>query len=199
MSEINQPKGSKCRYCHPFVGEDDIEFHCVADGWEDENVKNVSRKDCENCSKFRSKYIEYPITVNSVETEDIKPYSLGHECGAICEIRPCGKGYKDKSYLGIYLGELPICISASYDPNTGVLKNRAVNNPAIFVPELKKIIYGCESWWREIQSVEDFAGISNEDIENTWYLKMLAKGNYIFLGAHEQTKEEEKSDVSFVR
>lgn len=174
MLENNQSKRSRCRYCHSSISKNCNEFHCIVNGWEDENVKNVSRKDCEDCNKFSSRYIEYPITVNSIETEDIKPYSFGHECGAICEIRPCGEEYENKSYLGIYLGELPISISVSYDPNTGVLKNRAVNNPAIFVPELKKIIYGCESWWREIHSAEDFAGISNEDIENTWYLKMLA-------------------------
>ena len=126
------------------------------------NVKNVSRKDCENCSKFSSRYIEYPITVNGIESEEIKP---------------CGEEYENKSYLGIYLGELPISISASYDEDTGILRNRAVNNPAIFVPELKRIIYGYESWWREIESAEDVKGISDEDedIENTWYVGLLKK------------------------
>lgn len=151
------------------------EFHCIVDGWENENVKNVSREDCENCSKFSSRYIEYPIIVNEIESEEIKPYTLGYECGTLCEIRPCGEEYENKSYLGIYLGELPITIATSYDKDTGVLKNRAVNNPAIFVPELKKIIYGCESWWREIESAEDFAGISDNDIENTWYVSLLKK------------------------
>lgn len=70
---------------------------------------------------------------------------------------------------------MPITIATSYDKDTGVLKNRAVNNPAIFVPGLKKIIYGYESWWREIESADDFAGISNEDIENTWYVGLLKK------------------------
>lgn len=45
--------------------------------------------------------------------------------------------------------------------------------PAIFVPELKKIIYGCESWWKTIRSVDEFSKISNEDINNTWYVKLL--------------------------
>lgn len=178
MSENNQSKRSKCRYCHPFTSEDGIGFHCVVNGWEDENVKNVSRKDCEYCDKFSGRYIEYPITVNSIETEDIKPYTLGYECGALCEIRPCGEEYENKSYLGIYLGELPITIATSYDKDTGILKNRAVNNPAIFVPELKKIIYGCESWWRKIESADDFAGISDNDIENTWYVGLPKNVKY---------------------
>ena len=101
----------------------------------------------------------------------IKPYTLGYECGTLCEIKPCGEECENKSYLG----ELPITIATSYDKDTGVLKNRAVNNPAIFVPELKKIIYGCESWWRKIESADDSAGISDNDIENTWYVDLMKK------------------------
>lgn len=175
MSENNQSKRSRCRYCFPSIRKNGNEFHCVVDGWENENVKNVSRKDCESCSKFSSRYTEYPITVNGIESEEIKPYTLGHRCGTLCEIKPCGEEYENKSYLGIYLGELPVDIAVSYDEDTGILRNRAVNNPAIFVPELKRIVYGYESWWREIESADDFAGISDEDIENTWYVGLLKK------------------------
>jgi len=72
---------------------------------------------------------------------------------------------------------LPIAIHTSFSSDTGILKNSTMNNPAIFVPELKKIIYGCESWWREIESVDDFTSISEEDIENTWYVKLLKSLN----------------------
>lgn len=85
----------------------------------------------------------------------------------------CGEEYQGKTYLGIYLGDLPIGISSSYDENTGILCNHTINNPAIFVPELKKIVYGMGSWWREIKGIEDFKGISKEEIENTWYVKLL--------------------------
>ena len=61
----------------------------------------------------------------------------------------------------------------SYKESTGQLINSTMNNPAIFVPELKKIIYGCESWWKTIRSVDEFSKISNEDINNTWYVKLL--------------------------
>ncbi len=47
------------------------------------------------------------------------------------------------------------------------------SNPAIFVPELKKIIYGCESWWGEIESPEDFKEITSDDINNVWYVQLL--------------------------
>lgn len=80
---------------------------------------------------------------------------------------------KEKTYLGFYLGDLPIGIVSSYDEKTSILSNRTMNNPAIFVPKLRKIVYGMESWWREIKSIEDFKAISEDDIENVWYAKML--------------------------
>ena len=88
-------------------------------------------------------------------------------------IRPCAKEYNEKTYIGIYIGDLPIQILTSYKESTGQLINSTMNNPAIFVPELKKIIYGCESWWKTIRSVDEFSKISNEDINNTWYVKLL--------------------------
>ena len=50
-----------------------------------------------------------------------------------------------------------------------------MTNPAIFVPELKKIIYGYESWWGAITNKDDLSdlNISDEDIENTWYVQLL--------------------------
>ena len=166
-------KQKRCRFCHPFMGKNHDECHCVVDGWEDDKVKVVSMEQCEQCEKFDSKFIEYPLTIKGIDNAEIDTSGLGHTCGTLCEISPCGKEYEGKSYIGIYLGDLPIAISTSYHRETGILENRTMNNPAIFVPELKTIIYGCESWWREIESIEDFKGISKDDIENTWYVKLL--------------------------
>ena len=170
---MEKTKLEKCMYCHRFMGKNHDENHCVADGWKDKNVRNVTEEECEACDRFESRFIEYPLTINDIENKKIDTRGLGHECGCLCEIKPCGEEYQGKSYIGIYLGELPIAIHTSFYKETGVLKNCTMNNPAIFVPELKKIIYGCESWWREIKSFEDFKGISEEDIENTWYVKLL--------------------------
>ena len=173
--EIDKSKQARCLYCHPSI-RNLGEHHCVVDGWEDEKVITVTKEECENCDRFYSRYIEYPLTINGIENIEIDTSGLGHECGCLCEIKPCGEEY-EKSYIGFYLGDLPIAIHSSFDRNTGILENRTMNNPAIFVPELKRIIYGYESWWREIESVEDFKGISEEDINNTWYVKMLNKLN----------------------
>ena len=40
-------------------------------------------------------------------------------------------------------------------------------NPAIFVPSLKKIIFGCESWWGEIKTLEEFTEITKDEIANS--------------------------------
>lgn len=171
--DAKKTKLERCMYCHQFMEKKHDENHCVADGWEDEKIRNVSAEECETCNRFESRFIEYPLTINGIDNKKIDTSGLGHECGCLCEVKPCGKEYEGKSYIGIYLGDLPIAIHTFFDKRTGILENRTMNNPAIFVPELKKIIYGCESWWREIESLEDFKGISEKDIENTWYVKLL--------------------------
>ena len=165
-------KQERCRFCHRFMGKNHDEVHCVVDGWEDDKVKIVAEEECEKCDSFESKFIEYPLTIQGIENQKIEARGT-YEMGSLCEISPCGKEYEGKSFLGIYLGDLPIGIHTTYDRKSGILNNFAMTNPAIFVPELKKIVYGMESWWRIIEKPEDFKGISKEDIENTWYVKML--------------------------
>ncbi|MGN0414882.1 MAG: hypothetical protein ACI4FX_05270, partial [Agathobacter sp.] len=163
----------RCRFAVPDVQGKELIHQCVADGWEDDKIHVCTKEECEGCGRFDSKYIEYPLTVSGIENAPVDTTGLGHECGCLVEIRPCREEYGGKSYIGIYLGDLPIRIMSSFDRRTGVLKNSALTNPAIFVPELRKIIYGCESWWHEIKSMENFEGISEEDIENTWYVQLL--------------------------
>lgn len=172
MKEQKKERFLCCIYSHISIRENGA-YHCVVDGWEDEKVKCVTNEDCEKCGRFKSRYIEYPLTIQGIENQKIDCRGLGHRCGCLCEAKPSGKEYEGKSYIGFYLGDLPIAITSSYDEETGILTNSTMNNPAIFVPELKKIIYGCESWWREIRSVEDFKGISEEEIENVWYVQMI--------------------------
>lgn len=168
---------SRCLYCHQYMGKNHDENHCVKDGWDDDKIRNVTAEECEKCESFESRNIEFPLTINGIKNKPIDTTGVGHKCGALCEIKPCEEEYEGKSYLGIYLGDLPIAITTSLDPKTKILENGTMRNPAIFVPGLKKVIYGCESWWREIDSIEDFKGISEEDIENMWYVKLLRQSN----------------------
>lgn len=168
---MEKSKMIRCRYCQPSLTKLG-DFNCCVDGWNDDKVKVVSEADCESCDRFNSRYIEYPLTINGIENREIDFNGLGHVCGALCEVSPCGDEYKGKSFIGFYLGHLPTQIYSSFNKSSGVLTNRTIGNPAIFVPELGKIIWGYESWWREIKSVEDFKGISQEDIESQWYVQL---------------------------
>lgn len=172
---MHKPKKKieRCKHSLPNLTSNKLDYICTADGLEDEQIHDVTEDICESCERFKSRFIEYPFTIHGIENQKIDTNGFGHKCGCLCEIKPCGQEYEGKSYLGFYLGDFPIGILTSYNEETGILSNHTMNNPAIFVPELKKIIYGMESWWREIHSIEDFKGISEEDIENVWYVRML--------------------------
>lgn len=161
-----EKKIMRCMYGMPFCGKNNTHL-CRVDGWRDEDLKTITSDMCEVCEKFKSKYIEYPLTINGIKNEKIStdPILSSARCGDLCEIKPCAKEYNGKSYIGFYIGDMATAIHSSLDNETKILTNRTMTNPAIFVPELKKVIYGYESWWRKIEKVEDFKGISEEDIE----------------------------------
>lgn len=160
-------KHLKCKFSFPSLTDAET-INCKKSDFKEKN-----KSECETCEMFKSRYIEYPITVSKIENKDISFDGLGHECGTLVKIRPCAEEYQNKTFIGIYLGDLPMGISSSYNEETQILTNRAFSNPAIFVPELKKIIFGAESWWGEIKPGEDVSVITDDDINNQWYVQML--------------------------
>ena len=94
---------------------------------------------------------------------DQKSIVKGWSCepGSFVSVRPCGDEYEDKTYLGLYVGEVAI---------GGTL---SMHNPCIWVPDLEQYIFGCESWWGKISTAEDLHKITDEDIENVWYVRAL--------------------------
>lgn len=122
--------------------------------------------------------IEYPIIVSEITLTEGSKLGLrdtGHGCkvGSLVMVKPCIEGVEEKTYLGIYIGEGSIGSYMSYDKDNKDLKISSMYNPAMFVPELKKVIYGCESWWKEIENEEELKQITDEDINNVWYVKAL--------------------------
>ena len=97
---------------------------------------------------------------------------LFRKSGSLVKIRPCGEEYKDKTYLGFYIGDIALGSSIKVKEDK-IQLNFSGHNPAIFVPEIGKIIYGCESWWGEIEDEKDLKDITDSDIENVWYVKLL--------------------------
>ncbi|UUZ80655.1 hypothetical protein LJK88_38350 [Paenibacillus sp. P26] len=138
------------------------------------NMEQFDKSGDEDCQHYKSRYIEYPLTIQGIQNNFTKDGMRSlYECGKLVKINPCGKEYGNKTYLGILLGDLPIGAFVSFHHDDQKLHITPHCNPAIFVPELKKIIYGYESWWGEIESPEDFKEITSEDINNVWYVKLL--------------------------
>ena len=89
------------------------------------------------------------------------------------KIRPCSDG-AEKTYLGIYIGDFALSLSVRLDEETAILNLAvAMYNPAIFVPDLGRVVFGMESWWGEIESPEQLQQIADADIENVWYVRAL--------------------------
>lgn len=106
--------------------------------------------------------------------------------GAMVKIRPCAEKYNNKTYVGFYLGDLPLSVSVGVHGDT-LVTSLGSENPAIFVPELGEIIFGAESWWREINSEKELSDITDDDIQNVWYVKMLK-------AIQERKKDEQSGD-----
>jgi hypothetical protein len=129
--------------------------------------------------------LKEPITVAAIEWGDgidqpCKPELLfGGKAGDWVAIRPCIEGIDTKTYLGVLLGEMH-APSVQYNKETSTLTIGLgfMGNPAIWVPDLNRIVMGYESWLGKIDSPDDLRQITDADIENVWYvqcLKALAK------------------------
>ena len=137
------------------------------------------KEDCYNCqgkgkvSQFFPRYIsgmDYEKMEHVVGRALFSEKSLGN----FVAIRPCGEEYEGKTYLGIFIGALASSISVKYQRETMKLApSFSQHNPAIFVFDLKRIIFGYESWWGEIKSPEDLKKITDQDINNVWYVRAL--------------------------
>ncbi len=119
----------------------------------------------------------YPLEITGVRTQgftELNPLSLNRQKpGDFVAIRPVNKEHKGKTFFGIYMGDLPIGANTRVDPKSGVLTIWPHHNPAIWVPALGRIVYGCESWWGPIKSPEDVRRITDDDVQNVWYVKAM--------------------------
>jgi hypothetical protein len=120
--------------------------------------------------------IQFPITVKSIKwDEDAGPISpdrfFGAKAGAWVAVRPVND---EKTYLGVMLGDYRPP-SIAYRPETGALivRKQTFGNPAMWVPDLNRVVMGWESWWGEFRTPDDLRQITNADIENVWYVKAL--------------------------
>lgn len=82
---------------------------------------------------------------------------------------------EDKNtYLGIYLGDWASSFGGVVAKDSTVLEiTTGLGNPAIYVPDLKRIVRGYESWWGVINGPDDLQQITDQTIENVWYVRAL--------------------------
>lgn len=137
----------------------------LGEQWEQRQEINVEK--CVKCDRYKCKYIEYPLTIQELEITDPEAWGISFEP---VKVRLCED---NKTYLGILLGEFPWKTRASFNETDGKLKISTMTNPCILLPEQKKIVFGCESWWSRIKPGEDISDITDADIDNTWYVKLL--------------------------
>lgn len=144
----------------------------------------------ESIQKHKEEYtlqedIKFPIEISGVKCYN-RPSFSSIKVGSLVSVRPCEEEYEDKTYLGIYLGDLVVGYNYEFHNESKTLEVSGRAEPALYVFDLNRIVYGCESFWRKIENIENFKEITNEDINNTWYVKLLKE--------FEKKEQERKSD-----
>ena len=115
---------------------------------------------------------KYPMEISGIKKRPLRNINT-KDSGSMVQVRPCADEYEKKTFLGIYIGDVPIEFNIAKYTKTNVLTIIDTTNPAIFVPELNKVIFGYESWWGQIKSEEELSQITDGDIDNVWYVKAL--------------------------
>jgi len=111
--------------------------------------------------------------------ETIRPSGIlsKRKPGTMVAVRPCAEKYNNKTFLGMYLADAPTGFIGKQQGGKMILEMSDYTNPAIYILELDEIVWGYESWWGEIESEEKLREITNEDIDNCWYVKALQQIN----------------------
>jgi len=120
--------------------------------------------------------VKFPISVAALKfRDDPVPNWLGRtEIGQMVQVRPVTDPGKGETFLGVYVGDFPVGCCAVYDKeNNALCVQPKRGNPAIFIPSLKRVVRGYESWWGPIETEEQLRKITDDDIQNIWYVKAL--------------------------
>lgn len=166
------------------IFEDDEIFHELAETWQE--AAEQARKEVEQMEAAWQAL--FPMTVDRIEYDQRPIYNFGwsrKNVGRFVSIRPVSTvDPEEKTYLGLYLGDFLVDQGVTYDDETRVLTvhRHPLGNPGIYVFDLKRVVFGYESWWSVIQSEDQLRQITDEDIGNIWYVKALrqlseAEGN----------------------
>lgn len=149
-----------CDKCRKYRPSDDFKSLVCTEGLPAEKA--------EQCEHFASRYITYPIQVDRIEVKQVT--HLHKPC--LVRIRPCNC---DKTFLGFLCGDMGDSPMASYSDKERTLQISIMQNPAIFVPELMRVVWGYESWWAPIRSQEELSEITDDIIQAQWYVQLAKR------------------------
>lgn len=88
-------------------------------------------------------------------------------------VRTVHEEHEGKTFLGVMLGGIAQGCVVSLSEEGILSVGPGPGNPAIYVPELRRVIYGFESWWAYIQSPDQLREITDETIDGIWYVQAL--------------------------
>ena len=144
-----------CKNIHPMIRPDGkVDFICMKDP---ENVVDASKDVCQNCVHYKSRKIEYPIMVQTIqfpEMDSEKDDRIGRKVRLMLT-EDFVESNNERCYYGTFVGDI---ISfghyVKYDEKTQVLKIGQALNPGIFVPELNRLVSGSECFWEFVEEQE---------------------------------------------
>lgn len=136
----------------------------------DELVERKKKFDDEHGELLASHQFAFPLQVSKILVSGVREQK-NSKVGRLVRIRPVND---EKTYLGLYLGDLVRDVVALQGEKSKVLFLDARRNPAVYVFDLEQIVFGDSSWWAFIENEEQLNKvITDKDIEGTWYVKLL--------------------------
>ena len=155
-----EPQCSKCRNCG--FDANMLGLKC-AKGKDPMPMEN-------GCEDFDSCYLQFPIQVDHIEVARQIPSEQLKHAQLVC-VRLAGDYQTHLGFLLDYFGNLGPEVTVSYTKEDKALKVFTYGTPIMFVPALGRVVYGSECWWTRITSEEELREITDEDIDNCWYVK----------------------------
>ena len=162
-----------CRFHHPSLENMRVIHLCNKGDTLSGPFEETNAQICASCNRYKNRYIQFPIEINEIKPHPIEPTLYQNYIGKLCAVRPCRSDMDEKTYIGIFLGETVTEIHTIYHEDTKVLEQIPIYNPAILIPELNTIIHGYESWWHIIENDTELITITDDIIQNQWYMKFL--------------------------
>lgn len=134
---------------------------------------------------------KFPLTVSSVIPRGLSGEPPRPDVGNLVKVRPVGD---EKTYLGVLLGDFIVGVEMGLGSKSGALFVTGMRNPAIYIPALRRVVWGRGSWWAEVSKEDDLSKlITDEVIGEIWYVKALKM--MFGLANDGDTDEEKTTDV----